>query len=68
MTAYKRVAIDTSKAVFTLHGIPESDGPALRLNLTRARLIPFFKKRAPTEIAMEACASRWLGNKKGETT
>jgi hypothetical protein len=38
MTAYKRVAIDTSKAVFTLHGIPESDGLVLRLNLTRARV------------------------------
>jgi transposase len=55
MNAYKLVAIDTSKAVFTLHCIPEADRPVLRLNLTRPRLIPFFKKLAPTEIAMEAC-------------
>ena len=55
MTEYKLVAIDTSKAVFTLHCIPEADQPVLRLNLTRSRLIPFFKKLAPTEIVMEAC-------------
>ena len=55
MNTYKLVAIDTSKAVFTLHCIPEADRPVLRLNLTRPRLIPFFKKLAPTEIAMEAC-------------
>ena len=56
MTEYKLVAIDTSKAVFTLHCIPEADRPVLRLNLTRARLIPFFKKLAPAEIVLEACS------------
>ena len=55
MNAYKLVAIDTSKAVFTLHCIAEADRPVLRLNLRRPQLIPFFKKLAPTEIAMEAC-------------
>ena len=39
MTEYKLVAIDTSKAVFRLHCIPEADQPVLRLNLTRSRLI-----------------------------
>ena len=56
MTEYKLVAVDTSKAVFTLHCIPEADGPVLRLNLRRAQLIPFFKKLTATEIVMEACA------------
>jgi transposase len=55
MTEYKRIAIDTSKAVFTLHGIDPAERPILRINLSRAQMIPFFKKLAPTVIAMEAC-------------
>ena len=55
MTQYKRIGIDTSKAVFTLHGIDQHDRPVLRVNLRRAQMIPFFKKLPPTEIAMEAC-------------
>ena len=30
MTQYKRIGIDTSKAVFTLHGIDQQDRPVLR--------------------------------------
>src|SRR4051794_3324602 len=56
MTQYRRIAIDTSKAVFTLHGIDQQDRPVLRINLRRAQLIPFFRKLPPTEIAMEACS------------
>ncbi len=61
MTQCKRVAIDTSKAVFTLHGIDQNDRPVLRINLRRAQMIPFFTKLLPTEIAMEACggAHHW---------
>ena len=55
MTQYKRIGIDTSKAVLTLHGIDQKDRPVLRINLRRAQMIAFFKKLAPTEIAMEAC-------------
>jgi transposase len=55
MTRYKRMAIDTSKAVFTLHGIDRQDRPVLPTNLRRAQMIPFFKRRPPTEIALEAC-------------
>jgi transposase len=55
MTQYKRIGIDTSKAVFTLHGIDQQDRPVLRVNLRRAQMIAFFKKLPPTEIAMEAC-------------
>jgi transposase len=57
MTQYKRIAIDTSKAVFTLHGIDQHDRPVLRMNLRRAQMIPFFTKLLRTEIAMEACGS-----------
>jgi transposase len=55
MTQYKRIAIDTSKAVFTLHGIDHADRPVLQIELRRAQMIAFFKKLPPTEIAIEAC-------------
>jgi transposase len=55
MTQYKRIGIDISKAVFTLHGIDQHDRPVLRINLRRAQMMPFFKKLPRTEIAMEAC-------------
>ncbi len=55
MTQYKRIAIDTSKAVFTLHGIDLAEKPVLRVNLSRAQLLPFFKKLPPLFVAMEAC-------------
>jgi transposase len=57
MTQYKRIGIDTSKAVFTLHGIDEQDRPVLRINLRRAQMISFFKKLPPTIIALEACGA-----------
>jgi transposase len=43
--------------VFTLHAIDQADRPVLRVNLRRAQMLPFFKKRPRTEIAMEACGS-----------
>ena len=57
MTQYKRIAIDTSKAVFTLHAIDQRDRPVLRTNLRRAQLLPFFTKIPPAEIALEACGA-----------
>ena len=57
MTQYKRIGIDTSKAVFTLHGIDQQDRPVLRINLRRAQMISFFRKLPSTDIALEACGS-----------
>src|SRR5580692_8692312 len=57
MTQYKRIGIDTSKAVFTLHGIDQQERPVLRTNLRRAQMIPFFKKLPATVIALEACGA-----------
>jgi len=54
MTRYKRIGIDTSKAVFTVHGVDQQDRPVLRINLRRPQLVSFFKRLPPTEIAMEA--------------
>ena len=54
---YKRIAIDTSKAVFTVHGIDVHDRPVLRRNLKRAEFEALFAKLASTEVALEACGS-----------
>ncbi len=52
---FKRISIDTSKSVFTLHGIDEQDRPVLRRDLGRAAMERFLAKLEPTEIALEAC-------------
>ncbi len=57
MSEFTRIGVDTSKAVFTLHGIDAAERPVLRTNLRRAQMIPFFRKNPPTVVAMEACGS-----------
>jgi transposase len=59
MTQYRRIAIDTSKNVFTLHGIDAAEKPTLRIELRRAGLLAFFRKLLPTEIVMEACGAAY---------
>lgn len=51
----KRISIDTSKSVFTLHGIDQQDQPVLRRDLSRGAMERFLAKLAPTEVALEAC-------------
>lgn len=55
MSKIKRIGLDTSKAVFTLHCVDESGRVVLRTNLRRAQMVTFFKNLAPAEIALEAC-------------
>jgi transposase len=55
MSQIKRIGIDTSKSVFTLHCVDETGRQVLQTNLRRARLASFFEKLPPTEIALEAC-------------
>ena len=55
MTEFTRIAVDTSKHVFTLHGIDAEGRPVLRRNLRRAAFLALFAKLAPTTVAMEAC-------------
>jgi hypothetical protein len=61
VTQYKRIAIDTSKAVFNLHGIDQQDRPVLRVISAARNSSRFFAKLPTTEIAMEACggAHHW---------
>jgi transposase len=52
---FKRIAIDTSKHVFTLHGVDEQERPVLRRELKRSQMETFFGKQPPTEVVLEAC-------------
>ena len=55
MTKIKRIAVDTSKAVFTVHAVNEQDQPVIRRDLKRAGLVDFFAKQVATEVVLEAC-------------
>jgi transposase len=61
----KRIAVDTSKHVFTLHGVDEREQVILRREFRRQQFEAFFAKQAPTEVVLEACGGshhwgRWL--------
>ncbi len=51
----KRIGLDTSKAVFTLHGVGQDEKAVLRRNMRRAEMETFFAKLPPTHVALEAC-------------
>ena len=51
----KRSAVDTSKNVFTLHGVDDQGRVALRRDLKRHQFLAFFAKQAPCEVVLEAC-------------
>jgi transposase len=61
MTQFSRIGLDTSKALFTLHCVDAAGKPMLRVDLRRSQLLGFFRRQAPTAVAMEACGSshRW---------
>jgi transposase len=46
---FKRIAIDTSKHVFTIHGVDEQEWPVLRRELKRGQVEAFFSKVPGTE-------------------
>jgi transposase len=55
MNEITRIAIDTSKSVFTLHGVDGRGCAVLRRNLRRGQLLTFFGSLPPVEVVMEAC-------------
>jgi transposase len=57
----KRIAIDTSKYIFTVHGVDAEERPVLRRELRRGQVEKFFAALAPTEVVLEACggAHHW---------
>ncbi len=52
---FKRIAIDTSKHVFTLHGVDEQEQPVLRREYKLSQVEAFFNKLPTTEVVLEAC-------------
>jgi transposase len=52
-----RIGVDTSKSVFQLHGVDESEEPVLRRRLRRHQVLTFFAKLDPTFVGMEACGA-----------
>jgi len=56
-----RIAVDTSKSVFTLHGVDDQERVVLRRDLRRGGFELFFAKLPPTDVVMEACggAHHW---------
>jgi len=52
-----RIGMDTSKSVFQLHGVNESEKPVLRKKLRRQQVLAFFAKLAPIEVGLEACGA-----------
>ncbi len=52
-----RIGMDTSKAVFQLHGVDEKERPVLRKKLQRRRVLDFFAKLEATQIGIEACGA-----------
>src|SRR5262245_4267179 len=52
---FKRIAIDTSKHVFTLHGVDANEHAVLRRDLRRGQVAGFFAKLPATEVVLEAC-------------
>ena len=55
MSEFKLIAMDTSKYVFTLHGVNERGEVVLRLELRRGQVETFFRKLPPTDVVLEAC-------------
>ena len=55
MSKIIRIAIDTSKSVFQLHGVDEAERPVLRKRLRRGEVLSFLAKLEATRIGLEAC-------------
>ena len=63
---FKRISIDTSKHIFTIHGVDVHERVILRRELRRGQIESFFARLPATEIALEACAgSHHCGRKFG---
>jgi transposase len=52
-----RIGLDTSKHVFQIHGVDESEQPVLRRQIRRQDVVKFFVKLPPTRIGLEACGA-----------
>jgi len=55
MTEVITIGLDLAKNVFQVHGIDELGVVAIRRQLRRSQMIPFFQKLPPCLIGVEAC-------------
>jgi len=51
------VGLDIAKSVFQVHGVDVVGGVAIRRQLRRAQVVPFFAKLPACLIGIEACAT-----------
>ncbi|TWR53602.1 transposase, partial [Pseudomonas rhodesiae] len=49
------VSVDLAKTVFQLHAIDQQGKTALRKQLKREQVVPFFANLEPCLVGMEAC-------------
>jgi len=63
MSKIARIGIDTSKSVFQLHGVDETEKTVLQRRLRRQELLKVLGKLEPTSIGLEACGAShyWAG-------
>ena len=52
-----RIGLDTSKHLFQIHGVDETEQPGLRRQLRRREVAKFFAKLPPARIGLEACGA-----------
>jgi transposase len=52
-----RIAMDTSKHVFQLHGVNAAEEPILRKKLRPQDMVTFFTRLPPTVIGIEVCGN-----------
>ena len=57
----KRIGLDTSKAVFTVHGVDHDEKAVLRRNMRRTEMEAFFAKLPPTHVGLRHAAARTIG-------
>lgn len=50
------IGLDLAKNVFQVHGVDEYGKVVLQKQLTRAKVLVFFAKPAPSLVGMETCA------------
>ena len=51
------IGLDIAKSVFQVHGIDAQGAVVVRQRLPRSRVLPFFAKRGPCLVGIEACGS-----------
>ena len=57
MTQISTIGLDIAKHSFAIHGFDAEGKMALKKDLKRAQVVPFFAKLDPRRVGLAACAS-----------